>query len=320
LYFEALSFGSGCTIHFRIGEEVRILIKNFPGLTRISRIYVLVFLAIAFFLMVFSLGSCQRSSGVAAGEAAFNRVMSSSEIRVGYISYPPSFIKDPNTGAYSGIFNEVLQQAAKNLELKVNYAEEVGWGTMVEAVASGRVDLVCTGIWPTAGRARRAEFTTPLYFSPVRAYVRVGDNRFDKNLSTVNNSAIKIAMIDGEMSSIIAQSDFPRATPDSLPQSADISQLLLEVTAKKADLTFVEVAVAEAYIAKNPNSIRAVSDIPPIRVFPNVMMVGKGEFKLLSMLNVAFEELANNGLVDQAISKYEKFPNSLLRRQLPYQR
>jgi polar amino acid transport system substrate-binding protein len=289
------------------------------SLTPIVRLCLSIFLAFGLILMLFTLVGCERSSSNTDSQAAFSRVMNQGELRVGYISYPPSFIKDPNTGAYSGIFDNVLQRAAKNLELKVNYVEEVAWGTMVEAVASGRVDLVCTGIWPTAGRARKAEFTEPIYFSPVRAYARVGDSRFNNNLGIANNPATKIAMIDGEMSSIISKSDFPKATQDSLPQSADISQLLLEVATKKADLTFVEVAVAEAFIQKNPNSIRAISGVEPVRVFPNVMMVGKGEFKLLSMLNVAFEELANNGVINQSISKYEKFPNSFLKNQLPYQ-
>lgn len=253
-----------------------------------------------------------------AGDDAYSRIMQTGRIRVGYISYPPSFIKDPNTGAYSGIFNEVLQQAAASLELKVDYTEELGWATMVEAVSSGRVDLVCTGIWPTAGRARRAEFTAPIYFSSIRAYSRKDDNRFDGNLTLANRSGIRIATIDGEMTSIIARSDFPSATGSSLPQNTDISQVLLEVTTGKADMTFVEVAVAEAFLEKNPHSVRAVANVQPVRVFPNVLMVGKGQFRLLSMLNVAIDELANNGLIDRAIAKYEKSAGLFQRRAQPY--
>lgn len=249
---------------------------------------------------------------------AYAGVIESGKLRVGYISYPPSFIKDANTGKYSGIFHDVLQQAATNLGLEVEYTEELGWGTMVEAASSGRVDLVCTGIWPTAGRAREAEFTTPIYFSAVKAYVRSGDKRFDSNLSVANSRNVKIATVDGEMTSIITRSDFPQAVESSLPQSADISQVLLELVSGKADITFVEVAVAEAFMAKNPGSIKPVDGVGPVRVFPNVLMVGKGEYRLLSMLNVAIEELANNGLIDKTISKYEEFPNSFQRRQLPF--
>lgn len=254
----------------------------------------------------------------APNEDAYSRVIRGGTIRVGYISYPPSFIKDANTGEYSGIFHDVLARVAEDLSLRVEYTEELGWGTMVEAVSSERVDLACTGIWPTAGRARRAEFSTPIYFSTVKAYVDKGDTRFDGDLSLVNKSDVRIASIDGEMTTIIARTDFPRATETSLPQSADVSQVLLEIISGKADITFVEVAIAQAFLEKNPGSIREVQDVAPLRVFPNVMMVGKGEYRLLSMLNVAIEVLANSGELERIIAKYEEYAGSFQRRQIPY--
>jgi polar amino acid transport system substrate-binding protein len=283
-----------------------------------SRLASLVTLVLSLALVVVLVGACQKQAQPSISDSAFNRVMETNKLRVGYISYPPSFIKDANTGKYSGIFHEVLTEAAKSVGFKVDYIEEVTWGTMVEAVDSGRVDLVCTAVWPTGARARRAEFTAPIYYSPVRAYVRANDTRFDSDISKANNSNIKIATIDGEMSSIIAQSDYKNATQDSLPQSTDISQLFLEVANNKADITFAEVAVTEAYIKSNPGSIKAVANVPYVRIFPNVMMVGKGEFKLLSTLNVAIDQLANNGTIDQIVARYENPPGSLLRRQLPY--
>jgi ABC-type amino acid transport substrate-binding protein len=94
--------------------------------------------------------------------------------------------------------------------------------------------------------------------------------------------------------------------------------VLLEVASGKADISFVEPAVAQEYIKNNPNTIRAIEGIQPLRVFPNVMMVNKGENKFLSMLNIAITELINNGYVDKIIDKYEKYPESFKRVALPY--
>ena len=257
--------------------------------------------------------------GTAARESAYARVMRTGQLRVGYISYPPSFQKDPNSGEYSGIFHEVLQEAAREMGVKVDYVEEVAWGTMIESVESGRVDLVCTGIWPTGARARRAEFSNPIYFSAIKAYVRADDARFDGRIGAIDDSQVRIATIDGEMTSVIARSSYPRAATVSYPQTADISQMLLEVVSNKADVTFVETAVGEAFAAKNPGKIRAVASVAPVRVFPNVMMVAKGEFELLSLLNVTLGQLANDGSTDRAISRYETHPGSFRRVSLPYQ-
>ena len=257
-------------------------------------------------------------TGGGAKSTAYDHVLQTKTLRVAYISYPPSFIKDANTGAYSGIMHEVLQEMAKRMELKVEYVEETGWGTMIEAVNSGRVDIVCTGLWPNATRGKFVDFTDPVYFSPIKAYVKVGNTAFDGKLSAINSKDVKIAVVDGEMTSIIAKADFPDAAALAHPQNTDIAQMLQEINTGKAQVTFVEPAVANEFVQRNPNVIEEVKGVPPIRVFPNVMMVSKSEPKLLSMLNIAMGEVANTGVMDRIVARYEKAPGLFLRPQSPY--
>jgi ABC-type amino acid transport substrate-binding protein len=251
-------------------------------------------------------------------KSAYDKVLESKTLKVGYLSYPPGFIKDPNTKQLSGIFHDVLAEAGRNLELDVQFSEEVGWGTMIEALKTGRVDVICAPIWPTSQRGKQADFTIPLYFSPVKAYTKMGNNKFDNNLSGINSKQIKIATLDGEMSSIISKFDFPKAKTEAISQNSDVSQLLLNVANGKADITFVEPVIAHDFVKNNQNKIKEVQGIKPLRVFPNVMMLSKGEVKLTSTLNTAIEELANNGFVDKAIAKYEPFPNAFYRLQPKY--
>jgi ABC-type amino acid transport substrate-binding protein len=279
--------------------------------------------ALVLFSMIFLSAGCRNESqgtvaSTSGSQSAYNKVLASKTIRVGYISYPPSFIKDPNNGNLSGIMHDVLVEAGKSLELKVEFVEEVGWGTMIEAVQSGKVDLVCTGLWPTSTRGKKADFTNPIYFSPVKAYVKSGNINFDGKLESINAEKVKISVIDGEMTSIIAKFDFPKAQVVSLTQSSDLSQVLLDVVSGKAEVTFVEPVVANDFLKSNPNSIREVQNVKALRVFPNVMMVAKGESNLLSMLNIAIDELANTGIIDKTINQYEKYPNSFYRRQVLY--
>ncbi len=248
----------------------------------------------------------------------YDKILEVKKIRVGYISYPPSFIKDPNTGNFSGIFHEVLQELGNKLQLTIEYTEEVGWGSMIESIKSGRVDLICTGVWPTTERGKHVDFTKPLYYSTVRAYVISDDIRFDSNLRKINNPNIKISSIDGEMTSVIAKFDFPKAKEVSLTQLNDVSQVLLEVSSGKADVAFVEPAIALEFMSKNPEEIKQVENVPPLRIFPNTMIVGKGEVKLLSTINIGIDELANNGFIDKVVAKYEKFPGSFQKIALPY--
>jgi len=153
----------------------------------------------------------------------------------------------------------------------------------------------------------------------VKAYTYYGNNAFDNNIQAINSPNVKIAAIDGEMTSIIAESDFPKALRVDITQLTGVSQTLLEVQNKKADITFVEPSIALEYLDKNPNSIKEVSGIKPLRVFPNSMMIPKNANDLKSTLNIAINELINNGFIDKVIDKYEKYEYSYRRVQLPYQ-
>lgn len=256
--------------------------------------------------------SCNKPSS-STSDAAYDRTIGTGTLKVGYVTYPPSFITDPNTHQFSGISHDILVKAAENLSLKIEFAEEIPFGSVAEAVDSGRVDLIATGIWPTASRGKKADFITPIFYSPVKAYVRANDNRFDNNLSKINDANVKISVMDGEMSSIIASSDYKDAKQVSLPQASDVSQLLLEVSGGKGDVTFIEPAVALAFIAKNPGKIKEVKGVGAVRAFPTAYLVSKNSPKLKSMLDIAVQELIGNGDVDRVLDKYEEFPNSFIR-------
>lgn len=275
---------------------------------------------LALFLLAILFISCNKannSNNIGQTKSLYESILESGKIRVGYISYPPSFVVNPD-GSLSGIFYEVIEKIGENLGLEIEYVEEVTWDGMTEAIRTGRVDMVCTGIWPTSQRGKRVDFVNPLFYSVVKAYTFAENYKFDNNLSAINSPDVGIASIDGEMTSIIAELDFPKAKRVDLTQIIGVSQLLLEVKSKKADVTFVEPIIALEFMDKNPNSIREVEGVKVLRVFPNSMMVPKGQEDFKSTLNIATNELLNNGFVDNVIDKYEKYPNSYKRVQVPY--
>jgi polar amino acid transport system substrate-binding protein len=251
--------------------------------------------------------SCNRSGDAGSGGASrgLDEVVKTRVLRAGYVSYPPSMTIDPSTKAKGGIMVDVMGAVAKAMEIKVDYTEETSFATMVDTLDSGRVDVVVSGIWPSSTRALRADFSRVVYYSPVYAYVRSDDTRFDGKLATANDPAIKVATVDGELSSIVAQSDYPKAAQVSLPQQTDVSQLLLQLSAKKADITFVEPAIADAFLAKNPGSIKRVGGVPPVRVFPNCFLFRKGDTQLRDAINIAIVELTNSGEIASLVKPYD---------------
>jgi polar amino acid transport system substrate-binding protein len=249
----------------------------------------------------------------------YQRVLRTGVIRCAYVAYPPGFMKDANTGKVSGIFVDVLDRAARELGLRIEWTEEVGWGSMIEGLQGDRYDMVGSPVWANSSRAKLADFGPPIYFSAIGVYVRSGDQRFQGDkLAELNAPAVKIAAIDGEMSSIIAASQFPKAKVVSLPQLSDDSQLLLNVTTGHADITFVEPYIAALYMKNNPGSVQDLVPDRPLRFFPTTIMFRKNQPSFKSMLDVAIDEQLNAGILDELFARYSVPRGSLLMPALPY--
>jgi len=277
----------------------------------------------ALLLVVALFGSYQVfASGItnSKDKSSYDRVMQTGKIRCGYLIWPPGCIKDPNTGKLSGIGIEAFELVAKKLGLSVDWVEEVSMGTMAEGLITGRYELIPTPIWTNANRAKVVIFSRPLYYSPLYIYARSGNIKFKNHWGLIDSPFVKIATVDGGTVEIIAQDDFPRAKKLSMPQLSDNAQVLLNIAAGKADVTFSEPIIADRYMQNNPGTIENISPEKPIRVFANSWMLKRGDFEFKAMLDTVLDEVINSGAMDKIIAKYEKKPYEILRVALPYQK
>lgn len=272
---------------------------------------------IASLILILGCGNNNEKSST-TNDNMYSRVIKNNTIKCGYITYPPGCFKDPNTGKLSGIFVETVEEAGKNLGLKIEWTEEVGWGSMIEGLNIGRYDIIGSPVWANSTRAKFVDFSVPLFYSGICIYSNRKESLSFSDLETINDEKIKISVIDGEMSDIIARTEFPKAQRVSHPQLSDNSQILLDVSYGKADITFVEPYIANIFLKSNPESIRNITPQNPIRIFPNCIMFGKGENKFKSMMDVAILELINSGFIDKLINKYQDIPGSFYKTALPY--
>lgn len=253
-------------------------------------------------------------------ESAYERVMRTGEIRCGYIVWAPMFMKDPNTGEFSGIFYDYMEKIGDALDLTVRWTEEVTPATYVEALRARRFDMLCSADWPNASRGKYLDYVDPVFYLALVPFSRPDDTRFDNALSLINDPRVTVSVIDGEMSSIIARSDFPDAQTLELPQMADAAQMLMNVADGKADVAITALTTGLAFQEKNPGRLRQVPADRPVRLFPNTLSLPLGEDELRQVMNTVTRELHYSGAIDRIIDKYEEYPGSLYRVSKPYER
>lgn len=252
------------------------------------------------------------------GATVYNRVIKSGVIRAAYLDYPPACIKDAKSGKLKGIFVETLEKAAENCGLKVQWTEEVGWGSQIEGLQTDRYDIVGSPVWANPTRGKMTTLSIPLYYSGIGIYTRSNESRFTNDWNKINDPGVRIATIDGETGDLIAQSSFPLAKRVSSPQNTDISQKFLDITGNKADVFFAEPYFGFKYLQSNPGLIKNIAADQPIRILGNCYMMKQGEFNFKHMIDVALEDLINSGFVDKEIDKYEPAKNTFYRVAKPY--
>lgn len=238
-------------------------------------------------------------------ESGYDRVMRTGTLRCGYILLAPEMSKDPNTGKLSGISYDVAEELGRRLHLKIDWAEEVNFGTMVQGLKSNHYDAVCFSLYRYSQAIPYADYSNPLFYSATGLFVRQDDHRFDKDIARVNDPSVTISTIDGEMSQFIAAEDFPKAKSLSMPQSTDLSQMMLNVETRKSDVAFVNSVVAKAYLDSHPNTLRNIAKSDPIRIFSHGFMFAKGEYDLVRMINLGLEEMHDQGAISKILSKYD---------------
>jgi len=237
-------------------------------------------------------------------ETAYERVMRTGVLRCAYGLWEPSVMRNPNTGQFSGIIYDFMQEIGKSLNLKVEYSLEVPWDSAATALKSGKADAHCAGIWATPARGRVMTFSEPLFFSPTVAFARADDNRFDNNLERINQPDVTVALSDDDITTEIYQTDFPQAKKWSVPQFAPAEELLLALATNKADVTFNAPPRLRSFEKGYPDKVKIVPTTKPLRIFPDTIAVDIGDEELLHVLNTAIDQLIDSGTMDKIVAKY----------------
>lgn len=252
-----------------------------------------------------------------ADETAYQRILRTGVLKCGYALWPPLVLnKDANTGQMSGLAKDIIETAAKNLKLKVQWVEETGWGSWIEGLKNGRFDVFCGTAWQSAAIGREVRYTVPVFYNPVYAYVRADDTRFDKGFDILNDPAIRISGQDGEVSESVARDHFPKAAYIGQPQMSELGLIFMNVAQAKADIVFNAPDTAEAFMNKNPGLLKRVSDTP-FEFFSASYAVAMNEVNLQQMLDTALIEMRNNGILEKILKDNNAPADQFLRISVP---
>lgn len=248
-----------------------------------------------------------------ARETSYDRVTSTGVLRAGYVNYVPACSKNTKTGEMEGIFVDILEEVARNLNLELEWTEEVGWATAIEGLETKRYDIIGSPMWNNPKRARVTTMSIPAYYSGIGVFVRSDDNRFDNNRSLIDSPNVRICTVDGSTTSYIAEQNFPKAAKVTHPEKTQHPQVMLDVALNKCDVFLNETYQGYQYSAKNPGEIKNIASEDAIRYFGNCYMFARNEFQMKHMIDATLEGLISSGFVEGVLQKHEPAPGLFYR-------
>ncbi|MDD5586643.1 MAG: transporter substrate-binding domain-containing protein [Alphaproteobacteria bacterium] len=285
----------------------------------LGQILLIAIVAAAMTLLVMrAVGMQEQGSAVAKAESVYERVIRTRTVRCGYIIKPPFISKDPNTGKVAGLYVDFMEAFAEVTDLKIEWTSELNLGTYLEDLASGRYDMECAAGWQNAKRGQRAFYPQPYAYIPLIASVRPEDHRFDLDSAPMNSPEVRISTLDGDMAQFVRNIRFPKSQDISLPQTAAITDELLNVVTNKSDIALTDILTASKFLKNNPGSIRIIKHNPPLYMVALSLSLPP-DIRLKQMADVATTQLLNTGKVEEILRKYETEPGQFLRVAHPFQ-
>ena len=243
-------------------------------------------------------------------KSAFDRIMSTREIRCGYYVFPPVTYRDAKTGALSGFTVDMMNEIGRRAGLKIVWAEETNFVTWTESLKAGRFDVACTPNWPDIPLSSVVAFSVPMFYAGMYPMVRADDTRFKSGdmMARLNQPDVTFTVVEGDAVDTIIRSAFPKAKIDTLPKSSGDSTFVLDLLTKKSDAILTDENGKIEFNRANPGKLLLLDHLPPVKIQPFALAVDRNEMVLKDYLDNAVVDLIADGTMDRLLRKWEPEP------------
>lgn len=280
-------------------KEIDVL---FPRIA--FRVFTRVVLSLVFGVICFGAVALINNGQAQAGDV-YDRVMANKTIRCGYFIEPPFTQIDLKTGQLSGMSVAIIEALAEELGLSVKWTEEVSFASLATDLQNGRYDMVCSSIF-NLPRAGTMDYTRPYAFVPMIGYVRKGESgKFEANLHDNDWADYIVAGLDGEGATTIVQKYMPQAKMNILPQRSSLSEVLLSVAHKKADIAFVLPSVFQNYNKNNPDTLEDAGFSQPLYVYGVGFGIARGAHDFKAMINNVLDQMIISSELENIAKTYD---------------
>ena len=239
-------------------------------------------------------------------ENTLARVMHTKKLRCAYWLWPALLERDPNTGAMSGAFVDIINKVGEALGAEIVWQQEAGFDDFISLANSDKVDAVCGPLIPGPFLRPLAHFAAPVMYGSFDVYVRPNDSRFNVSRDMLNKPEATLLTLDGTGGRYFAVNMFPNATQKTLPAVLGAGQPLIDVKDGKADATVAEQLTATRFLDNNPGSLIKLqwNNKPLITLGGTPFVTKVDDVVWANTLDKIISDLLDFGVIDQIFAQH----------------
>jgi len=211
------------------------------------------------------------------------------------------FFKDPKTGELRGVYKELVDMLAKDLEMTVNW-HEVTFANSTISLRSGDYDLFGSSATYTVPRGTVCNYVGPLWAKGSLAVIKKADADKFKTAADLDNSDVTIAVNAGSSDEQRMPRLFPKAK--FIAVAGQYSMVAEPVRAGRATACIVGDTEAVALAKRNPDWAAAVDPKNSLDKRPNTWMVRYGDAPWKQFLDTWCGYVVASGDVKRLYDKY----------------
>lgn len=200
--------------------------------------------------------------------------------------------KDTILGFDVALARKIAEEMGKELVIK-----DMDFNSLLNELDNGTVDLVAAGLSPSEERKKQVDFSDPYYSGEQCCIIRKEDA--DKYTSLESFKGQQIAAQTGSIQEGIAKEQFAGSVLVSLPKLPDE---IMSLSSGKVEGVIVEVAVANGFIAQNPDLMIADFEVP-YEATGSCIAVKKGNTELLDQINAVIADVTASGEMDEMVNQ-----------------
>lgn len=217
-------------------------------------------------------------------------------------AYYPLNFADPKTGKGIGLEYDIIDEAAKRLNAKVEWNLSA-WDVMIEAVRTGQFDIGADGITITEERAQQIDFSVPFITIEQYFLVRAGEERIKDKESFAEHPDLLFGAQSGTSAFYTAIYDVLDGD-EANPRVKLFDTFGASVQALKSgdvDAVIADQAASAGYIGADPGAFKKVGS--PIKAEPLGFILTPGS-DLVEPFNAAIAAMKADGTLDRLITNW----------------